>query len=116
MRQNIRTLQVFECLYRHGSIAKAADELAITQSAVSHQLRSLRMQIGEGLIERAGQNLSFTPRGVKLAQSLSDAFAEIDSSVSRSIDSGTGGLRVAVCSAFGTGWLIPRLKALSTGY
>lgn len=43
MHCNIRALQVFECIYRHSSIAKAAEELAITRSAISHQLRYLRM-------------------------------------------------------------------------
>lgn len=111
MQCNIRALQIFECIYRHRSIAKAAEELLITRSAISHQLRYLREQIGEELIETGSRSsLTFTARGQKLAQSLSYAFAQIESSVENSITVDKGALRVAVCTAFATGWLIPRVK------
>ncbi|MGD9480772.1 LysR family transcriptional regulator [Shinella sp. G-2] len=110
MHCNIRALQVFECIYRHSSIAKAAEELAITRSAISHQLRYLRMQIGEELIEKTGRNLTFTPRGIKLAKSLSFAFSQIENSIQSSICEANPTLRVAMCSSFGPGWLIPRLE------
>lgn len=110
MQCNIRALQVFECVFRHRSIANAADELAITRSAISHQLRYLRTQIGEDLIEKTGRNLAFTDRGTKLARSLSFAFAQIENSIQSSISEATPALRVAVCTSFGSGWLIPRVK------
>lgn len=110
MQCNIRALQVFECVFRHSSIAKAADELAITRSAISHQLRYLRTHIGEDLIEKTGRNLTFTDRGSKLAQSLSFAFSQIENSIQSSIHETTPALRVAMCSSFGSGWLIPRVK------
>ncbi|MGJ7042044.1 DNA-binding transcriptional LysR family regulator [Shinella sp. BE166] len=97
-------------MFRHRSIAKAADELAITRSAISHQLRYLRTQIGEDLIEKTGRDLSFTERGTKLAKSLSFAFAQIEHSIQKSISETTPALRVAVCTSFGSGWLIPRVK------
>ena len=110
MQCNIRALQVFECVYRHSSIAKAAEELAITRSAISHQLRYLRIQIGEDLIEKTGRNLTFTSRGIKLAKSLSFAFSQIENSIQSSIGEANPALRVAMCSSFGPGWLIPRLE------
>ena len=110
MQCNIRALQVFECVFRHRSIAKAADELAITRSAISHQLRYLRTQVGEDLIEKTGRDLSFTERGTRLAKSLSFAFAQIEHSIQKSISETTPALRVAVCTSFGSGWLIPRVK------
>lgn len=110
MHYNIRALQIFECVYRHGSIISASDELAITPSAISHQLRHLRIQVGEALIEKNGKKLIFSQRGVRLAQSLSFAFSHIQSSVSQSISDGQGVLRVAACSSFGSGWLIRRIK------
>lgn len=110
MQCNIRALQVFECVYRHRSIAKAADELAITRSAISHQLRYLRGQIGEELIEKTGRNLTFTERGARLAKSLSFAFSQIESSIQSSISDAAPALRVALCTSFGSGWLIPRVK------
>lgn len=110
MQCNIRALQVFECVFRHQSIAKAADELAITRSAISHQLRYLRTQIGEDLIEKSGRSLTFTERGAKLAQSLTFAFTQIENSIQRTITEPTSALRVAMCASFGSGWLIPRIK------
>ncbi|MBN8952487.1 MULTISPECIES: LysR family transcriptional regulator [Rhizobium] len=110
MQCNIRALQIFECVFRHRSIAKAAEELMITRSAISHQLRYLRTQIGEDLVESTGRSLIFTDRGARLAQSLSFAFAQIENSVQDSIKSRAGALRVAVCTAFGSGWLIPRMR------
>lgn len=109
MRHNIRALQVLECVYRHGSVVKAAGELLITPSAISHQLKQLRVQIGEDLYEKSGRSLSFTPRAVRLAQSLSFAFAHIDSSIQQSINDSPSALRIAVCTAFGSGWLNPRI-------
>lgn len=107
---NIRALQVFESVYRLRSVAKACEELSITRSAVSHQIRYLRTQIGEDLIEKTGRTLVFTERGEKLAQSLGFAFMHIEDSVENSIKGSSAALRVAVCTAFGSGWLIPRVS------
>lgn len=110
MQSNIRALQVFEAVFRNRSIAKAAEELSITRSAISHQIRYLRSQIGEDLIEKTGRTLTFTPQGEKLAESLSFGFAHIESAVRNSINGQPHALRVAVCTAFGSGWLIPRVR------
>ncbi len=111
MHYNIRSLQVFECVYRHASLAGAARELGITSSAVSHQLRSLREQIGEELFVKQGRSIAFTDRGRQIAESLKYAFSEIDSSVRNGIAASNRFLRVTMCSCFGLGWFIPRLNA-----
>ncbi|UDF33086.1 UNVERIFIED_ORG: LysR family transcriptional regulator (plasmid) [Roseateles sp. XES5] len=112
MYYNIRSLQVFECVYRHASLAGAARELGITSSAVSHQLRSLREQIGEELFVKQGRNIAFTDRGRQIAESLKYAFSEIDSSVRDGIAASSRFLRVTMCSCFGLGWFIPHLNAM----
>ena len=111
MHYNIRSLQVFECVYRHASLSGAARELNITSSAISHQLRSLREQIGEELLIKQGRNIAFTERGRQIAESLKFAFSEIDSSVRGGIAASNRFLRVSMCSCFGLGWFIPRLNA-----
>jgi LysR family transcriptional regulator, glycine cleavage system transcriptional activator len=110
MHYNIRSLQVFECVYRHASLAGAARELGITSSAISHQLRSLREQIGEELFVKQGRSIAFTDRGRQIAESLKYAFSEIDSSVRNGIAASSRFLRVTMCSCFGLGWFIPRLE------
>lgn len=110
MHYNIWSLQVFECVYRHTSLAGAAGELGITSSAISHQLRSLREQIGEELFVKQGRSIAFTDRGRQIAESLKYAFSEIDSSVRNGIAASNSFLRVTMCSCFGLGWFIPRLN------
>ncbi len=111
MHYNIRSLQVFECVYRHASLAEAARELGITSSAVSHQLRGLREQIGEELFVKQGRSIAFTDRGRQIAESLKYAFSEIDASMRNSIAASDRSLRVTMCSCFGLGWFIPKLNA-----
>jgi DNA-binding transcriptional LysR family regulator len=111
MHYNIRYLQTFECVYRHNSLALAAKELKVTPSAISHQLKSLRDQIGEDLVQKSGRSIKFTTAGQKLGKSLTYAFSEIDASVRDTIGCASRPLRIMVGSAFGQGWLIRRLQS-----
>jgi LysR family transcriptional regulator, glycine cleavage system transcriptional activator len=106
----MRTLQAFEAVSRHLSISKAAEELGVTQSAVSHQLRQLSEAVGEKLLARKGRNIELTAVGRRLATRLQSAFTQIDRSVSEVIGTDREVVRLAVCSSFAPGWLIGRLK------
>lgn len=106
---NLRALQIFEAVYRKGSIKAAAAELGITPSAISHQLKYLRASLGEDLIAHGGRRLVFTPYGEKLAKSLNYAFEQIDQSVRQTNHRSPSVLRLAVCTSIGSGWLIPKL-------
>lgn len=108
-RLNFRSLQAFEAVSRHMSVSQAAEELGITQSAVSHQIRQLCEELGEKLLVKQGRGVVLTPAGAKLAQRLQAAFTDIGRSVNEVIGGERGRVRIAVCSAFGPGWLIPRL-------
>lgn len=109
-RQNFRALQSFEAVSRHLSVSAAAAELGVTQSAVSHQLRLLNGLVGEKLLRKEGRGIALTEAGERMARRLQPAFAEIDRSVGEAIGRGRETVRLAVCSSFGPGWLIPRLK------
>lgn len=108
-RLNFRSLQAFEAVSRHMSVSIAAEELGITQSAVSHQIRQLSEELGEKLLVKQGRGVVLTPAGAKLAQRLQAAFTDIGRSVNEVIGGERGRVRIAVCSSFGPGWLIPRL-------
>ena len=107
----IRGLQYFEAVARHQSVKLAAAELGVSQNAVSHQLRQLTKELGEQLLVRSGRGIVLTPVGQRLAEKLSVTFTSLYSSVVDTVGSGRSTLRLAVCSSFAPGWLIPRLKS-----
>jgi DNA-binding transcriptional LysR family regulator len=71
-------LRVFEAVARHGSFSRAADELCVTQSAVSHQVRGLEAWFGAPLFERSGNRATLLPHAERLAQALSRALEDIE--------------------------------------
>ena len=60
-------LRAFACVVRHGSVKAAAEELGITESAVSMNLRQLRSEFDDPLFTRTPSGLAFTPGGLRLA-------------------------------------------------
>lgn len=107
----IRSLHYFEAVARHQSLKLAAEELGVSQSAVSHQLRELTTALGEQLFIRAGRGIALTPTGQRLADRLAATFSGLQSSLDDIVGSNRPSLRLAVCSSFGPGWLIPRLSS-----
>lgn len=110
-RHNLRALHTFETVSRHLSVAEAADELGVTQSAVSHQLRLLGEIVGERLIQKSGRGIALTEAGRDLSRRLQPAFAEIDRSLAEAIGGTRDRVRLAVCSSFAQAWLVPRLQS-----
>ncbi len=111
---SIRSLQIFECVARTGSTIKAAEELSVTQSAISHQIKQLSQALGETLLEKSGRTLKLTQRGAELAQELTKAFTNIGDSVNTIVGTNRNRVRLAVCSSFGAGWLashMPEFRA-----
>lgn len=108
-RHNLRALHTFESVSRHLSVAAAAQELGVTQSAVSHQLRLLSEIVGERLVQKRGRGIELTPAGRNLARNLQPAFAEIERSLAGAIGGTRDRIRLAVCSSFTSAWLVPRL-------
>jgi LysR family transcriptional regulator, low CO2-responsive transcriptional regulator len=60
-------LRAFACVVRHGSVKAAAEELGITESAVSMNLKHLRLELEDPLFSRTPSGLAFTPGGLRLA-------------------------------------------------
>ena len=108
-KPRLRALETFEAVSRHLSVSKAAEELGVSQTAVSHQLRQLTTEIGEKLYEKAGRGISLTDAGRRLSHKLQGAFREINLSVSEAVGSNHQILRLAVCTSFAPAWLVPRL-------
>ncbi|MBT1445330.1 LysR family transcriptional regulator [Shewanella sp. JM162201] len=105
----LRSLQVFEAAARHLHFSRAADELCLTQSAVSHQVRALEQHLGQPLFERLGKELQLTERGEQLFLAVQSALDGLDSLYRQLSQSESSELRLAVYSSFAVKWLIPRL-------
>lgn len=106
----LRALQVFEAAARHLHFSRAAAELCLTQSAVSHQVRSLELHLGQPLFSRKGRELILTDKGQQLFLGVQTALDGLDS-LCRQLNEGDGReLRLAVYSSFAVKWLIPRLS------
>ena len=73
----LNALRAFEVSARHMSIRKAAIELNLTPSAISHRLRLLEKVLGCKLLQRVGSQLELTEVGESLAPALTAGFAQI---------------------------------------
>jgi LysR family transcriptional regulator, glycine cleavage system transcriptional activator len=107
-------LQAFEAAARRRSFKKAAAELGVTPTAISHQIRMLEGYCGHALFRRRPRPLSLTEAGAKLNPIIHDgleAFATAIAAIRR--DSDKQVLRVTTTNAFASRWLVPRLPRWS---
>ncbi|SAL11571.1 LysR family transcriptional regulator [Caballeronia peredens] len=108
----LNALRAFEASARHLSFTRAAQELNVTQAAVSQQVRALEERLGTPLFRRLPRGLGVTDEGRALLPVLSDAFGRIEA-VLKQFEGGHFHevLTVGVVGTFAVGWLMPRLKA-----
>lgn len=103
-------LTAFEAAARLGSFTRAAQELDLTQSAISRQVRTLEQLLGLALFERDRQRVLLTPAGESYARDVRAGLAKIgNASLNLATNPEGGALTLAVLPAFGTRWLAPRL-------
>jgi LysR family glycine cleavage system transcriptional activator len=103
-------LRAFEAAARHLSFTKAAAELFVTQTAVSHQIKTLEEHVGVPLFRRFNRALRLTEEGQTLLPYVSDAMEKIATGLRRLEENvGTGALTVTTTPSFGSSWLAPRL-------
>ena len=79
MKMTLRQLSLFECVARHMSYTKAAEEKHLTQPAVSIQIKQLEEHVGLPLFEYIGKKLYLTDAGRELQQACEDVFSRMDS-------------------------------------
>lgn len=107
------TLRAFEVATRHATFTSAAQELHVTQSAVSHQLKNLEEIWGLQLFQR-GKSLSLTPAGAALAPIVREFFSNLETTLSDLREQkGRVRLKVSTTYSFALKWLLPRLPSLS---
>lgn len=106
----LQALRGFDSAARHGSFTKAAEELFVTQGAVSRQVRQLEEHYGTPLFTRFTRRIELTPAGAELAAVVSAVFDELGE-VSSRIGEHTKRepLTIMVLPTFASAWLMPRL-------
>ncbi len=106
----LNALRVFEAAARHLSFTRAADELHVTQAAVSHQIKLLEEDLGVALFRRLHRRLLLTDEGQQLLPSVRAAFDELVSATRR-LRTGEreGVLTVSAVPSFAACWLVPRI-------
>lgn len=100
----------FICAGRHLSFTKAADELFLTQSAVSHRIRKLEEHLGVKLFQRLTRKINLTEDGKQLFSVLEPMARTIDQEIDNILNREVGGiLNIATPPSFMRCWLLPRL-------
>ena len=108
---SLNALRAFHATARLGSLSAAADELSVTTSAVSRQIKNLEECTGVALIARHGRGIRLTEDGKTLSMELTEAFCRIDEAVEKLRRPLRGErLRITVPPIFASTWLIPRLE------
>ncbi len=103
-------LAAFEAAARAGSVTAAANELGLTQSAVSRQISALERQLGVELFLRERQTIRLTPAGNTYAREIREALRRIsNASLNLRANPAGGTLNLGVLPFFGTRWLTPRI-------
>jgi LysR family glycine cleavage system transcriptional activator len=103
-------LKAFEAAARHESFTRAAEELCVTQGAVSHQVKALEIELGVKLFNRERQRLVITEGGREYLTVLRDAFDRIAVGTERLVQRQSAGvLTVSTSPDFAAKWLVHRL-------
>lgn len=108
----LKAIIAFESVARTKSVNRAAEELGLTASAVSHQLSNLESQIGQPLFQRSGRGLVLTPTGERYLADVTGSLADLSRATERaSSRTEVDILRVHSSPSFGLMWLLPRLSS-----
>jgi LysR family glycine cleavage system transcriptional activator len=107
----LKALESFEATARLGTVRKAAADLCVTPSAVSHQIAKLEAQLGKALFHRRQQRLYLSDAGRNFLQQVEPAFDRIEEATLDLIDSReVEQLSIAMPPTFMAMWLIPKLE------
>jgi LysR family glycine cleavage system transcriptional activator len=105
----LSALRPFEAAARLESFSRAAEELALTHGAVSHQVRALEEHVGAPLFARHGKRVALTPAGRAFAERVRAALDEIAAAAEQLRARRDDRLTVSVLPSFASRWLMPRL-------
>lgn len=111
---NTKTLLVFEAAARRGSFSLAAADLGLTQSAVSHQIKSFESRLGVTLFVRTPTRMELTAKGLELLIGLSPLLDALETALEKvTTHPSSRAVKIVTYSTFGLRWLLPELLKIS---
>ncbi|MCW3174342.1 transcriptional regulator GcvA [Shewanella subflava] len=110
----LNAVKAFEAAARNLSFTRAAEELFVTQAAVSHQIKALEDFLGLKLFRRKNRSLLLTEEGQSYFLDIKDIFIQLGEATERLLArSAVGSLTVSMSPSFAIQWLVPRLAKFS---
>jgi LysR family glycine cleavage system transcriptional activator len=115
---SLNALAAFETAARHGSFTRAAEELGVTQSAISRQIDHIEKYLGVPLFQRVRKRVILTEAGANYAVQVRTALDRFEAATRELLTSGGKGkvLHIAALATFATHWLAPRLVFFARAY
>ena len=102
----LAAIRAFEAAARHGSFTKAAEELSMTQAAVSYQIKLLEERIGAALFLRRPRHVTLTEVGARLSPVISEAFDMMRAAIAATRENADGVLTITTIPTFAANWLV----------
>jgi len=112
----LSAIRCFEAAARHQSFTRAAQELGMTQAAVSYQIKLLEARVGGPLFKRGARGVTLTETGQRLAPAISDAFARLRAVFEEVVEAGGRTLRINTIATIASNWLVPRLGSFQRAH
>jgi LysR family transcriptional regulator, glycine cleavage system transcriptional activator len=113
---SVHAIRVFEVAVRQLGFTRAAEELGMTQAAVSYQIRLLEEAIGVPLFRRLPRKIALTPVGERLAPAVLDAFKTLRLAFSEVMERSETELAITALPTIAASWLVPRLGAFQLAH
>ena len=105
----LSAIRIFEAAARLKSFTRAADELGVTQAAVSWQVKALERRLGQALFRRLPREVALTAAGERLAKAAADALGILRGAISDLTDQADGVLAITTMESLAIQWLAPRI-------
>jgi LysR family glycine cleavage system transcriptional activator len=112
----LSAIRVFEAAARLGSFTRAAEELGMTQAAVSWQVKALERRLDQPLFRRLPREVVLTAAGERLARAAGEAMTALRIAFADLADSGEGVLAITTVQTLANQWLAPRLGAFQLAH
>jgi len=112
----LSAIRVFEAAARARSFTRAADELGVTQAAVSWQVKALEQRLGQPLFRRLPREVVLTAAGERLALAASEAMRLLRTALADLTDQADGVLAITTGQSIAIQWLAPRLGAFQLAH
>jgi LysR family transcriptional regulator, glycine cleavage system transcriptional activator len=101
----LAAVRVFEAASRHGNFSRAGEELAMTQAAVSYQIKLLEERLGGALFVRKGRGMALTELGRRIAPQVTDAFSTLNRAFATARSENDAVLSITAPHTFAANWL-----------